>query len=307
MSQWRWLVMGVSALTSWGWGHGNSQAGESHILQFTPPTMPPDGLELSSAIPSVRSSPSPPPGVSPLPVPDTPLPESDTSATVPAPPLPDAISALFASGVESIVAHAVGYAEGTRTPDGHRTLAYYGHVDPGNQQWNQGTFSYQQEASSPQEADQKQLAHLKRQAQVLYGLAASAGIVLTPLELLNGIDLANQAPRAALDRGYIHWLAAAKELHLPATEAIVWARTRAFLDPDTGRWNAPGLGNSIQSITRDQARRQQAIAEVLKLKAQATSLAPSQPLATGTLPTPGPRTPPTEAVDIMLSMDLPLP
>jgi hypothetical protein len=52
---------------------------------------------------------------------------------------------------------------------------------------------------------------------------------------------------------------------MPEAEAILWARTRSFLDPDTGRWNAPGLGNTVQHISADQARRQAAIAQVLEL------------------------------------------
>jgi hypothetical protein len=191
-------------------------------------------------------------------------PRTEATAPLPLPPLSPAIAQLFEGDENSVVAVAVGNAEGTRTVSGDRTLAYYGHVDPGNQVWNQGTFSYQHEARSPEEADQKQLARLKQQTKELHHLAFEKGITLTKTELLNGIDLANQAPQAALDRGYIDWLAAAKTMGLQGEEAIVWARTRAFLDPESGRWNAPGLGNSVQSITRDQARRQQAIAQVIQ-------------------------------------------
>ena len=48
-------------------------------------------------------------------------------------------------------------------------------------------------------------------------------------------------------------------------DRIIWARTRAFLDPDSGRWNAPGLGNTLDSIRWDQARRQQAVQQVIEL------------------------------------------
>jgi len=48
---------------------------------------------------------------------------------------------------------AIGVAEGTRTPDGGRTTAYRGHVDP-KRGYNVGTFSYQHQASSPGQADQ---------------------------------------------------------------------------------------------------------------------------------------------------------
>lgn len=241
----------------------------------------------------------------PLSVPEAPIPTGQAIATeVPPPPLPTEISDLFAGGVNSLVARAVGTAEGTRTPDGQKTFAYYGHPDPGNQAWNQGTFSYQHAARSPEEADAKQLERLKGQTEELYRLASSQGLQLSAEEVLNAIDLANQAPAAALDRGYIDWLAQAKTIGLPENEAILWARTRAFLDPDTGLWNAPGLGNSVQTITHDQARRQRAIAQVLALKV--TSQNPIQeelPLI------PSPLTPSTpsknpDEIDHILRVDL---
>ena len=42
------------------------------------------------------------------------------------------LSDLFTGGPDSLVSKAVGSAEGTRTPTGGYTSAYYGHVDPGN-------------------------------------------------------------------------------------------------------------------------------------------------------------------------------
>ncbi|MEM9907164.1 MAG: hypothetical protein AAF921_19295 [Cyanobacteria bacterium P01_D01_bin.44] len=166
---------------------------------------------------------------------------------------------LFAGGADSLVAKAVGSAEGTRTPDGDYTAAYYGHVDPGNGKWNQGSFSYQHGASSPAAADGKQLRRLKAQAAELRRQARDKQLKLSLLEELNGIDLANQAPLAALDRGYIDWLHQARQLPIGEAERVVWARTRAFIDPDSGRWNAPGLGNTLESITGDQLRRQKAV------------------------------------------------
>ena len=66
------------------------------------------------------------------------------------------LETLFHGGSNSLVARAVGNAEGTRTPDGGYTAAYYGHVDPGNHKWNLGSFSYQHGAKSPADADAKQ-------------------------------------------------------------------------------------------------------------------------------------------------------
>ena len=176
------------------------------------------------------------------------------------------LETLFHGGSNSLVARAVGNAEGTRTPDGGYTAAYYGHVDPGNHKWNLGSFSYQHGAKSPADADTKQLKRLYKQALDLRQQASQHQVTLSLAEELNGIDLANQAPLAALDRGYIDWLAIARQQPMSEADRIIWARTRAFLDPDSGRWNAPGLGNTLNSIRWDQARRQQAVQQVLELE-----------------------------------------
>ncbi|NEQ45219.1 MAG: hypothetical protein F6K00_17325 [Leptolyngbya sp. SIOISBB] len=176
----------------------------------------------------------------------------------------DNFYSLFEGGTDSLVARAVGSAEGTRTPEGHRNPAYYGHTDPGNGVWNLGTFSYQHGAASPEEADDKQLRRLQTQTEKLRQIALHQGLQLSQEELLNGIDLANQAPLAALDRGgYIDWLKESRTLGMQGAEAIVWARTRSFIDPDTQRWNAPGLGNNVYSISHDQERRAKAIARAI--------------------------------------------
>ena len=175
------------------------------------------------------------------------------------------LDSLFAGDSDSLVAKAVGSAEGTRTPDGDRNPAYYGHVDPGNKAWNLGSFSYQHGAASPEEADRKQLQRLQDQAAVLQATAIADGVNLTLEETLNGIDLANQAPKAALDRqGYIDWLAKAHAIGKTGEDAILWARAQSYFDPVAQRWNAPGLGNTEASITHDQARRMAAISQTLE-------------------------------------------
>ncbi|MEL7223307.1 MAG: hypothetical protein AAGL17_00255 [Cyanobacteria bacterium J06576_12] len=172
---------------------------------------------------------------------------------------------IFEHGTHSLVARTVGSAEGTRQADGRRTQAYYGHTDPGNGVWNLGTFSYQHEATSPEDADERQLQRLKRQGIELESQASQMGVTLSLEEKLNGLDLANQAPLAALDRGgYIERLAQAKRLQMKGDEAILWARTHAYIDPDTRRWNAPGLGNNVHSISEDQSRRIDAISAAMK-------------------------------------------
>ncbi|MEO1148002.1 MAG: hypothetical protein AAFY26_20665 [Cyanobacteria bacterium J06638_22] len=196
---------------------------------------------------------------------DPPLqPVSDTVA------LPDPLVPLFAHGSQSLVAIAVGSAEGTRTPMGDITPAYHGHVDPGNGAWNLGSFSYQHGAVSPEEADQRQLARLQQQATSLWHEAERRGLQLSTEAWLNGIDLANQAPEAALEPGgYLDRLQEAHRLNLADTDAIAWARTRSYIDPDTQQWNAPGLGNTLAGVAADQERRMRAIARAISTNATA--------------------------------------
>ncbi len=175
--------------------------------------------------------------------------------------------AIFEGGSNSIVARTVGHAEGTRSVDGSKTRAYYGHVDPGNGVWNLGSFSYQHcDAScTPDEADDRQLRRLRSQSRVLSQKANSNGIQMTLEEKLNGIDLANQAPLAALDQGgYVDWLRVAHQKGLTGSSAVLWARTYSFLNPRTQTWDAPGLGNRYDSIAYDQERRRDAIASALE-------------------------------------------
>jgi hypothetical protein len=179
---------------------------------------------------------------------------------------PDEIAAtdLFEGGSRSLVAKAVGSAEGTRTPDGGRTRAYYGHVDPGNGRWNQGSFSYQHGAVSPEDADRQQLRRLQSQADLIRQKAGTNRLMLSLEAELNGIDLANQAPLAALDNGgYVDRLKQAYDRGFTGSDAVLQARVYSFINPRTNQWDAPGLGNNESSITHDQGRRLDAIAQAL--------------------------------------------
>ncbi len=182
---------------------------------------------------------------------------------------------LFAGGSDSVVARTVGAAEGTRSPDGGKTSIYEGHVDPGNGVWNRGTFSYQfgnQENLSPEEADRRQMAKMKRiYESVMLPKAEKHGVApLTLAEEINGIDLINQAPLAVTeDGGYIERLAEAKtKKGLSGDEAILEARIWSFWDPARGGWDAPGLRayddmGKEASIRHDQQRRMGMINEAL--------------------------------------------
>ncbi|XGW00050.1 MAG: hypothetical protein ACAF41_14085 [Leptolyngbya sp. BL-A-14] len=171
---------------------------------------------------------------------------------------------IFAGGSNSLVARTVGHAEGTRTADGNKTRAYYGHSDPGNGVWNLGSFSYQHGAKSPEEADEKQLRRLQRQADMIRQKADAHRLNLSLEEELNAIDLANQSPLAALETpGYVEWLKKAHDRGLTGSDAVLWARTQSYWDPQRNRWAAPGLGNTEGSISHDQNRRLTAIARAL--------------------------------------------
>lgn len=170
------------------------------------------------------------------------------------------------------MARTVGHAEGTRTADGGKTRAYAGHTDPGNGVWNLGSFSFQHcnepkyNCSTPAEADQHQLRRLRWQAEQLRQRASALGLTLSLEEELNGIDLANQAPLAALGdiEAYPEHLARAKRMGLTGQDAILEGRVWGYWNPRTQRWNAPGLGNTEANIRHDQNRRMQAIARALQ-------------------------------------------
>lgn len=190
---------------------------------------------------------------------------------------------LFAGGSDSLVARTVGHAEGTRTPDGRKTRAYYGHKDPGNGVWNMGSFSFQHcrearySCSTPEAADDRQLRRLQSQHVALLRRAAVVNLQLTLAEQLNGIDLANQAPLAALsDQGYIDRLSQAKQKGFNGQDAILEARVWSYWSPQKNRWDAPGLGNLEPSIRHDQERRLLAIDRTMTLAQQQAGLKNSQ-------------------------------
>jgi len=186
-------------------------------------------------------------------------------------------------GSNSPIAVAIGNAEGTRQPDGAKTAAYYWHQDPGNGADNFGTFSYQHfpavrtqavraEANAiakrevaaaqqlPELADQAQMQRLFGFYQQLQRQAQTSGLVLTPLEILNGLDLINQSEAAGLSPGgYVDHLAQMRNLEEDSEEQIKEARSWSYWHPERKAWDAPGLGNGYSYIRRDQERRFEAV------------------------------------------------
>lgn len=232
--------------------------------------------------------------------PETRLAQAEAVSLPPAEPIPLPVAGSVAGsqpvhipadwweqGSDSPLAIAIGAAEGTRTPNGDRTAAYYWHTDPGNGANNFGTFSYQhlspQETRAvdaqpstvkkrqvaaaqdlPEEADKRQLQKLRNIHDTLQAQAAEEGVTLSTLELVNGLDLANQSEAAALSQaGYIDRLAQMKQLTPDPDEQIAEARTWSYWHPQRDRWDAPGLGNTYDSIRRDQERRADAVKDAL--------------------------------------------
>jgi len=152
---------------------------------------------------------------------------------------------------------AIGMAEGTRTVEGGKTSAYWGHTDPGNGKHNLGSFSYQHGAASPERADALQLQRMYPYIAAMQSFARDRGMGLSALELVAGIDLATQAPLAA--QHYLANLQEAKAQGFTGMEAIFEARSYSYINPYNGQLEASGFDNDWGRLRFDQARR---IAEI---------------------------------------------
>jgi hypothetical protein len=225
---------------------------------------------------------------------------------------PEAFAGQVFGDHNSPVARSVGAAEGTRNPQtGEPTEAFYGHPDPGDGLWNLGTFSYSPErngvpAGTPEEADVLYQQVLRERYDEMVGIFQrefdGSGHAITSEMIMNGIDLANQAPAAALnDRGYVERLKEYLDAGHTGQEAIIGARVDSYLDPSepsfTGqRFLAGGLthgapvGEQRPLVERDQARRAGEIEVALNSLSDSGSYASQlvdvgsgyQPVASGT-------------------------
>lgn len=144
---------------------------------------------------------------------------------------------------------AIGLAEGTRTIDGVRTTAWYGHTDPGNSHYNVGTFSHQHIELSPDLADDLELQMLRENLAAFIQERPN----LSPLEYLSAADLSIQAKGAFPVFG--HHLEILRERNLKPVATIVEARVRSFYNPMNGQLEAAGFDNNETALRRDQLRR----------------------------------------------------
>ena len=151
----------------------------------------------------------------------------------------------------------VGVAEGTRTAAGGYTQAYYGHRDSGDGNWNRGTVSGGRGTSmSPGMVDKRWMGILTGVQQrmrpflIVYGL--QPGTQGYNRVMFNMLDLEVQSPAAARDfAGKLPQMQASGW----TVEAIAKARADSFINPQTGRLEASGFGNSYQRLIQDQRSR----------------------------------------------------
>ena len=179
-------------------------------------------------------------------------------------PLPQVASATQVRPVPTAVGNdqhelfvMIGVAEGTRTPSGGYTKAYYGHTDPGDGNRNRGTVSGGRNSSaSPGMVDVKWMGTLtnvqQRMRPQLIKMGLEPGTQGYNRVMFNIMDLTVQSPAAAQDF-------AGKLFEMQAgnwtIESIAKARADSYINPATGRLDAPGFGNNYQNLIKDQRSR----------------------------------------------------
>ena len=151
----------------------------------------------------------------------------------------------------------IGVSEGTRTPGGGYTKAYYGHKDSGDGNSNRGTVSGGRvSGASPEMVDQRWMARLTGIQQRMRGnlivLGLEPGTQGYNRVMFNILDLTVQSPQAA--EGFVSRLVQMRDNNW-TIESIAKARSDSFINPQTGRLEAGGFGNSYQRLFTDQRQR----------------------------------------------------
>jgi uncharacterized protein (TIGR02594 family) len=167
-------------------------------------------------------------------------------------------------GSNALAAIVIGSAEGTRRPDGGFTRAFGGHTDPGNAVHNRGSFSYQHAASSPADADRRQLQTLQGRLPAYEAAARGAGLNANDPRLASAyLDLYNQSPTAA--QRFLNQIGALAGQPITAAR-ITDLRVNSFVDASTGERfrlaNGGQAGSGFVNIARNQLGRTPTEAEV---------------------------------------------
>lgn len=169
-----------------------------------------------------------------------------------------------ALGSNALAAIVIGSAEGTRRPDGGFTRAFGGHTDPGNAVHNRGSFSYQHAASSPADADRRQLQTLQGRLPVYEAAARQAGLNANDPRLASAyLDLYNQSPTAA--QRFLNQIGTLAGQPITAAR-ITDLRVNSFVDASTGERfrlaNGGQAGSGFVNIARNQLGREPTEAQV---------------------------------------------
>jgi hypothetical protein len=149
---------------------------------------------------------------------------------------------------DDLLKRAIGRAEGTRDRNGNPTAAFQGHKDPG---WsgrckNQGSFSYQHCASSPDEADRKWLEVLRKAEGTIQAQAQEKfGQPLSLPAMVAALDGYTQSPDAGGKR-FVKHLPTAD----PSPEQLIAASTAALKE------SRQVLGGPPMNVAADQQRQQ---------------------------------------------------
>jgi hypothetical protein len=155
---------------------------------------------------------------------------------------------------DDLLKRAIGRAEGTRDANGNPTQAFYGHRDPG---WsgrckNQGSFSYQHCAASPEAADASWLGTLRKAEQDINAQAvAKFGKPISQAAMVAALDGYTQSPNAG--GMFVANLPTAD----PNPPQIIAARTAALNASRREKGGPP------MNVPRDQQRRVNALLEQL--------------------------------------------
>ena len=152
---------------------------------------------------------------------------------------------------------SIGIAEGTRTPNGGYTKAWFGHTDPGDGNSNRGTVSGGRGPTagmSPEQVDNYYMNRLTAlslaAAPVLQSYGIKPNAQVWHRALFNYLDLYVQSPVAARDflRKIPEALQAGSQI-----EAFAKIRADSYKDPTTGRLYTSF--NSYADLLRDQRSR----------------------------------------------------